>query len=98
MADKNLITYDELAKASKQYKDFSQSFADAKKTLQNLNNTLANAWANDTATAYYEAFTNEYGPALLKVSEALQSIACTIDDYTQKVKELDNSGANAFKK
>lgn len=98
MADKNLITYGELKKASTKYKEYSQSFAEAKKTLQGLNDALAEAWTNDTATAYYGAFREEYGPALIKVSEALQSIANTIDDYTEKVKDLDRTGANAFKK
>lgn len=93
----NKVDYDVLTNGVSTYKTQAEAIDSALGELKTMNEQLQEGWTNNTSDAFIEAFNDEYGPALEKVRDAVQSISDYIDSYMAARKDDDEQSANAIR-
>ena len=93
----NKIEYDVLTTGISVYHQQAEAIGEVMGALKTMNDQLQDGWTNQTATAFIERYTEEYGPALENVQMAIQSISDFINNYMQSRQNDDVEGANAVR-
>ncbi|MCD7802350.1 MAG: WXG100 family type VII secretion target [Clostridiales bacterium] len=87
------IDTDALETARSTYVSQAEAVQQAITSLVAANGELQECWQCETANAFYERFADEYKPALDKASEALESIATYLNNYSAARMAEDMQGA-----
>ena len=90
------MDYEVLEQAIQVYTREAGTISEAISNLDQMTNTLAEGWQNQTSNAFIERYETEYKNALEKMRDSLSEIADYIKRYRENVIENDVNGANAI--
>ena len=92
----NYVDYEVLEQAIQVYTREAWTISETISNLDQMTNTLAEGWQNQTSNAFIERYETEYKNALEKMRDSLSEIADYIKRYRENVIENDVNGANAI--
>ena len=92
----NYVDYEVLEQAIQVYTREAGTISETISNLDQMTNTLAEGWQNQTSNAFIEPYETEYKNALEKMRDSLSEIADYIKRYRETVIENDTNGANAI--
>lgn len=92
----NYVDYEVLEQAIQIYTREAGTISETISNLDQMTNTLAEGWQNQTSNAFIERYETEYKNALEKMRDSLSEIADYIKRYRENVIENDVNGANAI--
>ena len=92
----NYVDYEVLEQAIQVYTREAGTSSETISNLDQMTNTLAEGWQNQTSNAFIERYETEYKNALEKMRDSLSEIADYIKRYRENVIENDVNGANAI--
>ena len=92
----NYVDYEVLEQAIQVYTREAGTISETISNLDQMTNTLAEGWQNQTSNAFIERYETEYKNALEKMRDSLREIADYIKRYRENVIENDVNGANAI--
>ncbi|RHU89754.1 WXG100 family type VII secretion target [Clostridium sp. OM07-10AC] len=92
----NYVDYEVLEQAIQVYTREAGTISETISNLDQMTNTLAEGWQNQTSNAFIERYETEYKNALEKMRDSLSEIADYIKRYRENVIENDVNGANAI--
>ena len=93
----NYVDYEVLETGIQVYGAQAEAVQTVLKSLNTMNENLAEGWQNDTSRAFIEKFNEVHGPALMEVVKALEGIAQSINNYMTNRQEEDQSGAASIR-
>ena len=92
----NYVDYEVLEQAIQVYTREAGTISETISNLDQMTNTLAEGWQNQTSNAFIERYETEYKNALEKMRDSLSEIADYIKRYRENVIENDVNGVNAI--
>ena len=92
----NYVDYEVLEQAIQVYTREAGTISETISNLDQMTNTLAEGWQNQTSNAFIERYETEYKNALEKMRDSLSEIADYIKRYRENVIENNVNGANAI--
>ena len=92
----NYVDYEVLEQAIQVYTREAVTISETISNLDQMTNTLAEGWQNQTSNAFIERYETEYKNALEKMRDSLSEIADYIKRYRENVIENDVNGATAI--
>ena len=92
----NYVDYEVLEQAIQVYTREAGTISETISNLDQMTNTLAEGWQNQTSNAFIERYETEYKNALEKMRDSLSEIADYIKRYRENVIDNDVNGANAI--